>query len=258
MKTFIVPPVIVPPPETSYETSYTARSGECDPDGFLRFSALCDYLQETAADHAFKTGFGKGCDGIPENITWVLTRLRVELERYPAWRDEVVTLTFPRGMRKLFAYRDFELSLANGEVIGRAASEWMVVDMATRRAQRVPEKIAAYGNTVRAPALGEAPFGKFEFGDGIGEGGRTVSTRKEFTAQRSHIDVNGHVNNVRYFEWMLETAPDAMKRPLSFEAVFRAEVLEGETVVSECVCGNGAAYLKISANGKESVIARIK
>ncbi len=37
---FIKPPRVAAPPETAFTTSYVARSIECDPEGFLRLSAI--------------------------------------------------------------------------------------------------------------------------------------------------------------------------------------------------------------------------
>jgi len=250
---FRIPPRVVPPPETAFATSYFTRSCECDSEGFAQFPAICNYLQETAADHAFELGFHKDNVGRPVGFTWVLTRLRVELTRYPVCRDEVTVLTFPRGMRgKLFAYRDFEISVAGDGLIGRASSEWMVFNLATRRAGRIPEEVGQIANTVRAPALGDAPFSKPEFPDG------GAAVRKTFVAQRSHIDVNGHENNARYFEWMLETATEEGRRPLSFEAIFRSEVMVGEAVEAERADAGEWSYYRVSSLSGENVLARAR
>ena len=255
MPSFKIPPRITTSPDTAFETSYSARSSECDAEGFMRFPDICNYLQETAADHAVALDVAKGCLGLPDKRSWALTRLRVELTRYPRWRDEVIVLTFPRGMRKLFAYRDFLLTLPDGETIGRASSEWMVIDLETRRATRIPEEIASIANTARQPLLGEYPFAKFEFPADVPAGD---SIKKTFAAQRSHVDINGHVNNVRYFEWMLEAAPEKAQRPLSFEAVFRAEVTVGEQIVAESAHDATHTVFRISTPDAESVIARVK
>ena len=81
---------------------------------------------------------------------------------------------------------------------------------------------------------------------------------KTFVAQRSHIDLNGHVNNVRYVEWMLESAPGAAaRRPRDVEFAFRSETLAGETVVSRCAPapGGGLAYCVSSPAGVAHLLA---
>ena len=246
-------PLIFNPPETAFVAMYNVRTYECDSDGFAQFPSICNYLQETAATHADSLGLSIGGKNMPDNLSWVLTRMRIELDRYPKWRDEVKVFTFPRSMRKLFAYRDFEISLADGTPIGRASSEWMVINSTTRRAERMPESIASIANTVRTPALGEMPFSKFEFPETDAE-----MEAAKFSAQRSHIDVNGHVNNVHYIEWMLEAAPEKMKRPLSFEVVFRSEVTASETVAIGRAITDDFAYFRVTCGGKESVVSRAR
>ena len=111
------------------------RSYECGPDGRVLFSHICNYLQETASVHAQKLGFSK-TNFEPLGLTWVLTRMRVRLDAYPAWGEDVVVLTYPRGMRKLTAYRDFALSRPDGTPLGPRRQSWKCAQREDRRASR--------------------------------------------------------------------------------------------------------------------------
>lgn len=237
------------------EYAFKVRSYECEPDGMASLAAVCDYLQEAASLNAAELGFSKSdFDASGRNISWVLTRMRVEMSRYPRWAEEARVVTRPKAARRIAAYRDFEIFGADGARIGRAASEWMVIDLSTRRAAPVPPGLFdAFEKTV-PPVFGElAPFeGKIRFPETPAADGQT------FVAQRSHIDLNGHVNNVRYVEWMLESAPDAAaRRPRDVEFAFRSETLAGETVVSRCAPapGGGLAYCVSSPAGVAHLLA---
>ena len=71
---------------------------------------ICNFLQEAASVNAESLGFSKtDFASAGENVSWVLTRLVVRMERYPRWEEEVVVETFPRGGRKIVAWRDFEV-----------------------------------------------------------------------------------------------------------------------------------------------------
>nr|MCR5414942.1 hypothetical protein [Kiritimatiellia bacterium] len=183
---------------------FKVRTYECGADGFSTLPTICNYLQEAASVNAEDLGFSKSdFESAGENISWVLTKLVVKMDRYPRWEDVVTVETFPRGGRKIVAWRDFEVKDSSGATLGVASSEWMLIDLATRKVVAVPESVFAAADPNDAPVLGETPFTRFR----VPEGGE--SAKHSFRAQKSHIDLNGHVNNVHYIEWMLEPCDSA-------------------------------------------------
>ena len=238
---------------------FKVRSYECGPDGRATLPTICNFLQEAASLHAASLGFGKGdFAAAGENISWVLTRMVVKMNRYPVWEDELTVETFPRGGRKIVAWRDFEVKDAKGETLGVATSEWMIIDLKTRKIHAIPEKVFAANDPTNVPVLGLEPFAKFRFpesGERSAEAERIPLLR--FTAQKSQIDLNGHVNNVHYIAWMLE--PCASACPTEMEIVFRSETLAGDEVRVETAAAEGFTYHRVFApDGKDHVVARTK
>lgn len=229
---------------------FRVRTYECGPDGCATLPTVCNYLQEAASVNAEDLGFSKSdFASAGENISWVLTRLTVRMERYPKWEEEVAVETFPRGGRKIVAWRDFELKDASGARLGVASSEWMLIDLATRKIVPVPEAVFAAADPNDAPVLGESPFTKFKFP----ESPEAVAECR-FRAQKSHIDLNGHVNNVHYVEWMLE--PCAGACPKAAEIVFRSETLAGDEVLVQCAAESGRVLHRVhSPDGRDHVVA---
>ena len=235
--------------------TWQVRTYECGPDGLMTLPAVCNYLQEAASLNAEELGFSKtDFAAAGADITWVLTRLRVRMTRFPKWGEKVSVLTFPRLGRRITAFRDFALTDAAGVPLGVATSEWMTIDMGTRRIAPIPEGVFALANTERAPVLGTDAFAaKLRFP----EGGAVAEQR--FRAQRSHIDLNGHVNNVHYVEWMLEPAPALSGTGVDLELHFRSETLAGDEVVAQAAPGaGGETWLRVAApDGKEHVAGRM-
>lgn len=234
--------------------AWRIRSCECGPDAFATMPSICNLLQESAALHAEALGFSKGdFNRAGSDVTWVLTRLRVEMERLPRWEETVTVRTWPRAMRRIVAYRDFELFDAAGARLGAAASEWMIIDMATRKIRPLPPDLAHHDDS-RPPALGPDPFAtRLKFP------AVAPSATAEFTARRHHLDLNRHVNNVHYVTWALATAPDevAASSPcLGIDVTFRAEALAGAQVRGECVVeGEGRlVHRLVSPEGREHVV----
>ena len=234
---------------------FKVRSYECGPDGRATLPTICNLFQEAASLHAASLGFGKGdFAAAGENISWVLTRMVVKMNRYPVWEDELTVETFPRGGRKIVAWRDFEVKGAQGETLGVASSEWMIIDLSTRKIHAIPEKVFAANDPKNVPVLGLEPFAKFRF---PAEADGDVRQPATFIAMKSQIDLNGHVNNVHYISWMLE--PCESRCPAEMEVVFRSETFAGDEVRVETVAADGYTYHRVSApDGKDHIVARTK
>ena len=212
--------------------------------------SICNYLQEAASIHAGELGFSKSdFDHCGENISWVLTRLIVNMEAYPKWGDEVIVETFPRGGRRIAAWRDFEIKNSDGTVLGVATSEWMIIDLTARKTVAIPQNVLSCIDDSFVPVLGTNPFSKLRFPN------ECPAPAFSSRAQKSHIDLNGHVNNVRYIEWMLE--PCTSPRPKKMEIVFRGEAFaEDEVNVSVVAEDDGLLHRVFSCEGKDYIIAK--
>ena len=234
---------------------FKVRSYECGPDGRATLPTVCNYLQEAASLNAATLGFGKDDFAAKgENISWVLTRMVVKMSCYPVWNDEVTVETFPRGGRKIVAWRDFEVKDAKGATLGLATTEWMLIDLSSRKIVAVPEKVFAANDPANVPVLGLEPFSKFRFPEVADSESRDVRT---FTAMKSQIDLNGHVNNVHYLNWMLE--PCESRCPTEMEIVFRSETLAGDEVRVEIAAADGFTYHRVFApDGKDHIVARTR
>jgi fatty acyl-ACP thioesterase A len=229
---------------------FKVRTYECGSDGYATMPSICNYLQEAASINAGELGFSKSnFDDSGENVSWVLTRLIVKMTDYPKWEDEITVETFPRGGRKIVAWRDFEIKNSSGETIGAASSEWMLIDLASRKVVAVPSAVLECIDPDSAPVLGENPFSKLRFPDG------DATEPLTFTAQKSHIDLNGHVNNVHYLEWMLEACESF--RPHEMEVIFRGETMAGDKVLVTAAEAGESTLLRVFApDGKDHIIAR--
>ena len=238
---------------------FKVRSYECGPDGRVTLPNVCNYLQEAASLNAEELGFSKSnFESAGSDVSWVLTRLVVKMNRYPTWEDEVTVETFPRGGRKIVAWRDFELKDAKGVTLGVASSEWMLIDLATRKIAPIPQKVIDSSDPANVPVLGLEPFSRFRFPEDVerlSPGGRDGTLR--FTAQKSQIDLNGHVNNVHYVAWMLEPLPNAC--PSEMEIVFRSETFSGDEVrVEASTAGDVVCHRVCAPDGREHAVARIR
>jgi acyl-ACP thioesterase len=205
---------------------YAVRAYEVDLTGRAAVTTVCNWLQETAGIHAARLGWSihwlrdKG-------LTWVLQRLRLRLDRSPAWGERVRVETWPAGVQRLFALRDFRLTGAAGEPVGVATSCWLLLDVASRRPVRPPAAL----EELAVPSAGRALVD--DLGKAPDLGGPT--RERELEVRYADLDVNRHANNVAIVGWLLEALDEETVahglRELTVE--FRAEAVRGDAVVSQ-------------------------
>lgn len=211
----------------SWTQRFEVRSHETDPDGGLSVTGLCDYLQEAAGAHAVDLGISIGDLG-RDNLTWVLGRLQLRVERLPAWREAVDVTTWPSRLRSHFALRDFLVESVDREVLARATSTWFVIDVERRRAVRIPEAIRDLRLPERQRAVRET-WARLPPPEAPDRRGR-------FSIRRSDLDLNVHVNHVKYLEWALGTLDLEFfsgRRLTELDIDFLAELTYGDSVLTE-------------------------
>ena len=129
------------------------------------------------------------------NLFWVLSRMYFQVEKYPAWQDQITLNTWSAGTDGMYAYREYILENEKGEVILRASSAWLILDMETRKIFRLsefrdtfPKRIDA--NACRAPKRIKPDV--------------HPEVLNFFPVLFSELDINKHFNSVKYVERVLD------------------------------------------------------
>ena len=186
---------------------YEVRGTDTDQRDRLHMHALFSLMQEAAALHAEHLGFGAE-QFDPQGITWVLLRVSVRMDSFPAWKERFTIETWPSGTDRLYGLRDFRFFREDGTSAGAATTTWLVVDTATRRPRRfVPP--AAEGETTAAdtPVDRSLPFDAPKVD--ADEAMATANPVLRHVCRASDIDRNLHVNNTRYIAWCLDALQTA-------------------------------------------------
>lgn len=227
------------------------RMNECGPDGYLRSNIWFDYLQHLAATHAELLDFG--LSAVKErNLIWVLSRIKVALERYPRHDDTLRIETYHNGFEKLFAKRQFIISSAkDGSRFGIASSFWLTVDTATMRL-RPPVKMLG----------GELNdnLDREDFFPGLDKlaAPENLDTELRRRVYASHIDLNDHLNNTYYSGYTLDWLCAKLGRFVRFKDIQinynQAMLLNGEVEITGALLDNNGFYVEGTdiAGGKNS------
>jgi acyl-ACP thioesterase len=239
----------------SWTQTFEVRSYETDPENRLSIPGLCNYCQEAAGVHAQETGISIHDLG-RDNLTWVLGRLELQVAHLPGWREEVRVTTWPSRMRSFFVVRDFLVESEEHGVLARATSTWFVIDLSRRRAVRVPQVVRDLPRPERERAMEES-WARLPRPE-------RIDLSRRFDIRRSDLDVNVHVNHVKYLEWALETFDldfFSSWRLASLEIDFLAELNFGDAVLTEAELQveerTAVALFSVSRQDDSSEAARI-
>jgi acyl-ACP thioesterase len=204
--------------------SFPLRTYHVTPHGTASVLVLCNWLQEAAGHHAEALDVSMQ-DLLDDGKAWVLAQLRVEIERLPRWDETVVVETWPSGLERLRATREFVLRTDADGPVATATSAWLVIDTDQRRPVRPPQALFTLETPDRSAPL------PHDFAD-LPALDRTDHART-FDVRYHDLDLNRHVNNVRYAEWAIETLPPKVHdshRCTGLALQFRAETTMGDTV----------------------------
>lgn len=208
--------------------SFKVRSNEVYVDGKASMPAICNYLQEIAGDSAKQLGFSIE-QLLSKNVTWVLTRIKVEMDLYPIWREHIEVETWPSGYDKMVATRDFRIWNAKKQVIGKASSIWMLIDLSSRRPVMVEPFLSEFARENEDRALIIKREERLKELD-------QVANTKFFNVRYGDLDLNNHVNNVHFVEWVLESVQSEFRDNSILKSIdiqFKAECFYGDRIKSE-------------------------
>ena len=128
------------------------------------------------------------------NLVWIITDYDIEVVRLPRFAEEITIETEALSYNRLFCYRRFTIYDESGQEIIRMLATFVLMDRDSRKVHAVePEIVAPYQSDfdkklIRGPKyeLLEEPFSK------------------DYHVRFYDLDMNGHVNNSKYLDWIFE------------------------------------------------------
>ncbi|KAM7271531.1 hypothetical protein ACFE04_030745 [Oxalis oulophora] len=194
-----------------YRQTIVVRSYEVGADKTATLESIFNLLQDTALNHAWmmgflSNGFGTTHGMAKHNLIWVVSRMEVEIDQYPIWGEVVEIDTWIAASGKIGMRRDWLIrSQATGQIYARATSTWAMMNEVTRRLSKMPEEVRAEISSlfIEKHAINKDVPEKIVKLDN-----KAKYSNSDLKPKRSDLDVNQHVNNVKYITWLLETIPD--------------------------------------------------
>lgn len=196
---------------------------QCYPNGYLKYTDLCNILQLTAATHAELGGISFS-DMQEFNQAWVLSKMRVEINRMPKWKDRITVKTWIKSLENSRSTRCLELYLGDEKMVG-CETYWAVFNTTTRRPEALAlphEHFEKYSNIIATVKN----FVKINLTE-------KFEKVANYCVLLSDLDIVNHANSVKYLEWCLDYVDSniILKQELiAFEMNFLKEVALHEAV----------------------------
>lgn len=223
---------------TVYEREYRVDSRETDPWYNCRPSGVLGFLQEaaTAAACALHASRDEMLDKY--NAFWMLARVWYRLDEPLKWGERLRIRTWHRGGRGASSYRDFDL-FVNDAPVGEAVSLWVLANAQTHKLVRMAG-IEEFQGTDGGALCKTRLLNKVRMPPDM-----TCAGTRSF--RYSDLDVNGHVNNVRYADIVCDALHlermGAERFVSSLQVGYQAECRVGETVDLTTGSDGGAQYV---------------
>lgn len=162
--------------------------------GRVTIPMIGNYMLHAASNHASQRGFGFS-DMTEKHTAWVLSRLAIEINRYPEMSEPITLYTWIDEVGKIFTSRCFELIDGNNMSVGFARSIWAAIDMQTRRPTPLDiEALSVYVSDKVCPIEKPGKILPVE----------NDSNGIEYQVKYSDLDINGHFNSIKYMEHLLD------------------------------------------------------
>lgn len=168
---------------TSYLVNLRQRAG---------LYATLNLIQDIGWVHAFNTKIK-----LPKNQGWVFTRQNLKMDYWPKWNEVVTIKTWLRTpIEKAFFYRDYEL-FVDEKKIGQCTSSFTIMNLETRKREENVNLSLIPNIWQENYSLDQKPK-KINWLD-------NVSDVASFKVRNSDLDMNNHVNNTKYAQWVLDS-----------------------------------------------------
>ena len=231
-----------------YNYEYEIKYQEVDGKKKLRLFNLENYLLEVAGTVADQLGFGIA-QLHPKGLTWILTRLSLEMYELPTHCEKVRFETWIESNAHMLSTRNFRI-YSGDKLIGQCKSVWAVLDLQKR------EIVNIFDDPIFADSVD---------GDVIEMARVRMTTLPEPTGCMPHkivysdIDYNGHCNSCRYLQAMMDAyLPDYYGKKIRLDINYSKEVMLGDELQTYyLVSADGVQYQQKNQNGETSCSAKI-
>jgi acyl-ACP thioesterase len=183
--------------------------------GKATISAITNYIQETAWQHANRLKIGY-FDMQKQNMAFAINKMLIKLKRLPSWNEMISVETWLHPPQNVHATREFTIRDNSRNLIVAATVSYIAINTKTRKLSRIPKYVESC--CTREYFLEEEPSKISVISMPVVE--------EPYKVKPSDIDMNQHVNNSKYLQWVFDYMPAKYRndfKPISVNINFLNE-----------------------------------
>lgn len=176
----------------TYSKMFKVAHYDCDYKGEIKLESIFNYLGEVSYYH---NEYLQREPVEASSLSWIISRWKLKFKDTLFANDELKIETWLSKVDKFYALREFLIKKDGKEVL-RANALWVLIDTSKKTPTRITEDnykidyikdIRLMDDFIRFPK------------------GQDLDRVEEFRIRRYDIDYNNHVNNARYFAYIMES-----------------------------------------------------
>lgn len=241
--------------KAEFSRTYILSAGEADARGLMPLTLLTKQVIEIATEHANALDIGYATL-IESNFGWVLSRLSIDIDRLPCINEEYTLNTWIESFNRHFSERCFEMFDNCNRIIAHIRTTWVAIDYSSRQMADMT-KLMSGGFPILDRKCPVEPCRRIVIAD------PDNAVADNYTFKYCDIDLNRHVNTVRYLDlilnqWGLEFHD--RHNIAHFDIIFAHECYFNEQVVIRR--GDDAQGMTVveilKGDGNRAIASRIK
>ena len=201
------------------QKQYRLRNADTDYYRRLRWDTMFTLFQEASIAHMERLGAGRE-KTLDRGFLWVITLQQLSLRRLPVYDEEITVESWAGKTMHVFFPRYYRMKDADGELLAEGSALWGLMDQKTRKLIFPEEE----GIEIPGFVTGDEPPLPRSFKNA------PCTETHRFCVPYSYLDLNGHMNNTRYFDLAQDLLPKEVleQTPKKISVEYSGEAHWGE------------------------------
>ena len=235
----------------TFEYSMKIPFDMSDVNGFIKIPQLILLSLQVSGMQSIELGMSDMYILENYNLVWIITDYNMKIDRLPVFDEKITIEPYAMSHNRLFCYRAFNIKDEAGNTIIEMVATFVLMDRDTRKVHPVMSEITdAFDSEFSKTMLRGPRFKELEGG-----------VEQEYRVRFYDLDMNGHVNNSKYLDWVFEVmGADFLTQhvPKKVHLKYVKEVLAGGIITSQYEQEGLKTQHQISSDGHINAQAEIE
>ena len=235
----------------SYQEELTLPFELCDVKSDIKLPLLLDYCLMVSGRQSAQLRRSNNNLLVDYKLVWIVTDYEITIHRLPHFQETITIETKALSYNKFFCYRQFYIYDQEGGLLVDILAYFALLNPDTRKVATIPEDLVAPFETDFVKKLHRVP--KMPLLE--------QSIDRDYYVRYFDIDMNGHVNNSKYLDWMYDVLGcEFLKthQPLKMTLKYVKEVSPGGQITSSYHLDQLTSYHQITSDGQLNAQAMIE